>query len=105
MKSVGNFASCFEKSAMEAYQMLQQVLKKDAMIHTQFCEWFECFKWGEKSIEDNVHSGHPLSSWNDEIIEKFCQEINEDHRFIISEISGYTRGTLSLFQQILTEDL
>lgn len=56
------FCFLLEKSATEAYQMLQQAFKEDAMNRTQIFEWFGHFKCGEMSVEDHAHSGHLSTS-------------------------------------------
>ncbi|GFT50365.1 uncharacterized protein NPIL_151711 [Nephila pilipes] len=78
----------FEKLATEAYQMLQQPFKMDAMTHTQFFECLGHFKRDEMNLL--ALSGCPSSYRNDETSEKIHQK-NEDRRFTIEEISEKTR--------------
>jgi len=91
--------------ATEAHEMLQKAFKEEALSRTQVFEWFARFKRGEMSVEDHPHSGRPSTSHTDENVEKIREQINEDHRYTIDEISEATGVSWSSCQQILTVDL
>lgn len=50
--------------------MLLRVFKEDAMSRTQVFKWFGQFKHGEMTVEEHTRSGCPLTSRNDEKVEK-----------------------------------
>ena len=99
------YCFCLGKTATEAREMLQKAFKEEALSHTQVFKWFARFKRGEMSFEDHPHSGHPSTSCTDENVEKIKKKINEDHWYIIDEISEATGVSWSSCQQILTVDL
>lgn len=52
--------------------MLRQALKENAMSRTQVIKWFwRSKRGGEMSVEDNVRSGRPSTSRNDETLKRF----------------------------------
>jgi len=57
------------------------------------------------SVEYHPHSGRPSTSRSDENVEKIRQEIKEDRRYTIDEISEAMGVTWSSCQRILTVDL
>lgn len=65
------FCSLFEKLATEAYQLLLQAFKEDAMSRTHWCGRF---RHGEMNLKDYVRFGHPASSQNHENVKKKCNE-------------------------------
>jgi len=93
------------KTATEAHEMLQKACKKEALNRTQVFEWFARFKRGEMSVEDHPHSGRPPTSRTDENVEKIREQINEDRRYTIDEISEATGVSWSSCQRFLTVDL
>jgi len=80
--------------------MLQKVFKEEALNRTQVFEWFARFKRGEMSIEYHPHSWHPSTSRTDENVEKIREQINEDRRYTIDEISEATFLSWSSCQRI-----
>jgi len=75
------------------------------MGHSQTFQWYSWFKAGRTSIDDDEHSGRPVSSSTPEMIERVRQIIREDHCLTIDGVSmlvGIIHGTC---HKILTEDL
>jgi len=62
---------CFKlgKNATECYEMLKTAFGEQAMGLSQTFQWFSGFKAGRTSIDDDEHSGRPVSSLS-EIIER-----------------------------------
>jgi len=54
----------------ETFQMLQQVYGEDCLSRTQCHEWYQRFKSGRTSIEDDPKSGRPSTSMDDDHVEK-----------------------------------
>ena len=98
------FCFCLGKTATETHRMLQKVFKEEALNRTQVFEWFARFKRGEMSIEYHPHSWHPSTSRTDENVEKIREQINEDRRYTIDEISEATFLSWSSCQRIWTSD-
>jgi hypothetical protein len=70
--------------------VLQKAFKEKALSRTQVFEGFALFKGGEMSVEDHPHSGPPSASRTDENVDKIREDINENRRYTIDEISGAT---------------
>ena len=54
--------SNWEKTFTEAFQMLQQAYGEDCLSRTQYHEWYQRFKSGRTSIEDDPKSGRLASN-------------------------------------------
>ena len=85
--------------------MLQKIFKEETLSRTQVFALFARVKRGKMSVEDHPHSGRPSTSRSDENVEKIRQEIKEDRRYTIDEISEAMGVTWSSCQRILTVDL
>ena len=69
---------CFKlaNTFMETIQMLQQAYGEDCLSHTQCHEWYQCFKSGRTSFEDNPKSGRPSTSMDDDHVGKVLAVIH-----------------------------
>ena len=97
---------CFRlgNTATEAHEMLQKAFKEEALSRTQVFKWFARFKRGEMSVEDHSHSGRPSTSRTDKNAEKIRENISEDRRYTVDEISEATGASWSSCQRIWTWD-
>jgi hypothetical protein len=68
--------------------MLQQAYGEDCLSRTQCYEWYQSFKSGRRSIEDDPKSGRPSSSTGDDHIEKLRSVIRENRRLTVREVSA-----------------
>ena len=59
-----------EKTFTGAFQMLQQAYGEDCLSRMQYHEWYQRFRSGRTSIENNNKSGRPSTSMYDEHVEK-----------------------------------
>ena len=84
--------------------MLQQAYGKDCLSRTQCYEWYQRFKSGRTSIEDDPKSGLPSSSTGDDHIEKVRSVIRENRRLTVCEVSEVVICKSSC-HTILTEKL
>ena len=84
--------------------MLQQTYGEDCLNRTQCYEWYQRFKSGGKSIEDDKKSGRSSSSTGDDHIEKVRSVIRENRRLTVREFSevGICKSSC---HTILTEKL
>jgi len=98
---------CFKlgKTFTETFQMLQQGYGEDCLSRTQCYEWYQRFKSGRTSIEDDPKSGRPSSSTGDDHIEKVRSVIRENHRLTIREVSEEVGICKSSYHTIMTDKL
>ena len=98
---------CFKlrKTFTVTFQMLQQAYGEVCLSHTQCYEWYQSFKSGGTSIEDDPKSGWPSSSTGDDHIEKVRSVICENRRLTIREVSKEVGICKSSCHTILTEKL
>src|SRR5215469_11371107 len=98
---------CFRlgKTFTETFQMLQQAYGEDCLSRTQCYEWYQRFKSGRTSIEDDPKSGWPSSSTGDDHIEKVRSVIRENRRLTVREVSEEVGICKSPCHTILTEKL
>jgi hypothetical protein len=61
------------KTAVEPYTVLKEAFKEEAMGKTQVYQWFNHFKRGEMSVEDQPRCGCPSTSRTDKKLEKFAR--------------------------------
>ena len=83
--------------------MLQQAYGEDCLSRTQCYEWYQRFKSGGKSIEDDPKSGRP-SSTGDDHIEKVRSVIRENRRLTVRDVSEEEGICKSSCHTILTEN-
>jgi len=93
------------KTFTETFQMLQQAYGEDCLSRTQCYEWYQRFKSGRTSIEDDPKSGRPSSSTGDDHIEKVRSLICENRRLTSREVSKEVGICKSSCHTILTEKL
>ena len=82
--------------------MLQQAYGEDCLSRTQCHEWYQRFKSGRTSIEDDPKSGRPSMSMDDDHIEKvICQ----NRRMTVREVAEDVGICKSSCHLILTDKL
>jgi hypothetical protein len=93
------------KTAAETVTMLKEAFKDEAMGQTQVYEWFNRFKRGEMSVEDQLHYGHTSMSRSEKNVGKLHHAVLEDCCQAIDEISEIKGVSGSSCQCVLMEDL
>jgi len=93
------------KTFTESFKMLQQAYGEDCLSRKQCYEWYQRFKSGRTSIEDDPKSGRASSSTGDDHIEKVRSVIRENRRLIIREVSEEVGIYKSTCHTILTEKM
>jgi len=83
--------------------MLRQAYGEDCLSRTQCYEWYQRFRSGRTSIEDDPKSGRPSSSTGDDHIERVRSVIRENRRLTIREVSEEVGTCKSSCHAILTE--
>ena len=74
---VRSFVSLWEKLQLKL-TMLKEAFKDEAMGGTQVYQWFNHFKRGEMSVEDQLHCGRSSTSRTDKNVEKVPQAVLAD---------------------------
>ena len=85
--------------------MLRQAYGEDCLSRTQCYEWYQRFRSGRTSIEDDPKSGRTSSSTGDDHIEKVRSVIRENRRLTTHEVSEEVGNCKSSCHTILTEKL
>ena len=62
----------------EIFQMLQQAYGEDCLSRTECHEWYQLFKSGRTSIEDDPKSGRLSTSMDDDHVEKALAVIRQN---------------------------
>jgi hypothetical protein len=87
---------CFKlgKTATDYYERLKIAFGEQVMGCYETFQWFSQFKPGRTSIDDDECSGRSVSSSMPEMIESVHQNICEDHRHTIDEVTVIAGSTL-----------
>ena len=67
--------------------MLQQAYGEDCLSRTQCYEWYQRFKSGRMSIEDDPKSGRASTSMDDDHVEKVLAVIRQNRRLTGREVA------------------
>jgi len=67
--------------------MLQQAYGEDSLSRTQCHEWYQRFKSGRTSIEDDPKSGQPSTSVDYDHVEKVLAVIRQNRRLTVREVA------------------
>ena len=71
-----------EKTFTETFQMLQQAYGENCLSRTQCHAWYQRFKSGRTSIENDPKSGRPSTSMDDDHVEKVLDVIRQNRRLL-----------------------
>jgi len=98
---------CFKlgKTFTETFQMLQQAYGEDCLSSKQCHEWYQHFKSGRMSIENDSKSGWPSTSMDDDHIEKVLAMICQNCRLTVCEVAEEVGICKSSCHLILTDKL
>jgi len=94
-----------QKRATETHEMLKLVYGNTAVTIKSVYKWFERFRNGYESVEDEERSGRPSTSKTKENVERVSEMIRSNRRLTITEISEYLNICYGFVQNILTTDL
>jgi len=67
--------------------MLQEAYGEDCLSRTQCHEWYQRFKLGRMSIEDDPKCGRPSTSMDDNHVEKVLALIHQNHHLTVREVA------------------
>ena len=85
--------------------MLQQAYGEDCLSRTKCHEWYQRFKLGSTSIEDDPKSGRPSTSMDDDHVEKMLAMIRQNRRLTVREVAEEVGICKSSCHLILTDKL
>ena len=85
--------------------MLQQAYGEDCLSRTQCHEWYQRFKSGRTSIEDDPKSGRPSTSMDDGHFEKVLAVIRQNRLPTVREVAEEVGICKSSCHLILTDKL
>ena len=85
--------------------MLQQTYGEDCLSRTQCHEWYQRFKSGRTSIEDDPKSERPSTSMDDDHVEKVLAVIRQNRRLTVREAAEEVGTCKSSCHLILTDKL
>jgi len=85
--------------------MLQRVYGEDCSSRTQCHEWYQRFKSGRTSVEDDPKSGRPSTSMDDDHVEKVLAVIRQNRRLTVREVAEEVGICKSSCHLILTDKL
>jgi transposase len=99
------FCFILGKSASETYELLQKKYGSDSLSRPMTFEWFEQFREGRESLEDDERSGRPTTSRNEQTIEKVCQLVMQDRRVTLRLLSVELNGSKDTIREIMLDDV
>jgi len=85
--------------------MLQQAYGEDCLSHTQCHEWYQRFKSGRTSIEDDPKSGRTSTSMDDDHVERVLAVIRQNRLPTVREVDKEVGICKRSCHLILTEKL
>jgi len=85
--------------------MLQQAYSEDCLSRMQCHEWYQHFKSGRTSIEDDPKFGQPSTSMDDDQVEKVLAVICQNHLMTVREVVKEVGICKSSCHLILTDKL
>ena len=98
---------CFKtgKTSSETYELLKTAFGDKCLSCSNVFVWFNRFKNGHKSVEDDPRPGRTSTSKTDENIVKVRDLVRSDRRLKIREMSHELNLSFYTVQSILTKDL
>ena len=99
------FCVKLNKSATERFASLTEAYGDATLSRTKVFKWHKAFKEGRENVEDDPHSGRPISSTNEQNVEVVRAVIAEDRRFSVRMIAEETGLDKSAVHRILTDHL
>ena len=92
-------------SKLKLSEEIQQMFGDVALSPTQTKEWFKRLKNGRESVESEPRSGRLCTSRNEEVKDQVREEVLNDRRVTVREITVEVGISTGSVHSILTEDL
>lgn len=102
-----NIKFCFKlkKPAKGAHEMLKSVYGDNVVTLKTVYKWYERFKNGHESVEDEQRSGRPSTSKTHENVQNVAQIVRANRRITIRELAEELNISYGSVQSILTDNL
>jgi len=84
------FCVKLNKSAIETFASLTKTYGDATLSRTMVFKWHKAFKEGRENVEDDPHSGRPISSTNDQNVEMVRAVTAKYRRMSVRMIAGQT---------------
>jgi len=75
------------KSVTEKFEMLKIAFREEATGRTQTYEWWERFKEGRSSVDDDPRSGRPSTSKTDDNVANVREVIRSNRPLTVREVA------------------
>ena len=98
------FCVKLNKSATETFASLTEAYGDATLSRAMVFKWHKAFKEGRKNVEDDPHSGRPISSTN-ENVEVVRAVMVKDRRLSVRTIAEETGLNRNTVHRILTDHL
>jgi len=99
------FCVKLNKSATETFASLTEACGDAILLRTMVFKWHKTFKEGRENVEDDPHSGRPISSTNDQNVEVVRAVMAKDHRLSVRMTAEETGLDKNAVHRILTDHL
>ena len=99
------FCVKLNKFATETFASLTEAYGDATQSRTMVFKWHKAFKEGRENVEDDPHSGRPISSTNDQNVEVVRAVMAKDRRLNVGMIAEETGLNKNAVHRILTEYL
>jgi len=93
------------KSFTETFEMVKIAFREEAMGRTQTYEWWNRFKEGRTSVDDDPRSGRPSTSKTDDNVANVREVIRSNRRLTVREVAEEVSISKTVCHEILTENL
>ncbi|BFY99223.1 hypothetical protein BsWGS_02263 [Bradybaena similaris] len=99
------FCVLLEKSPSETLALLNKAYGATAMKKSQVFEWHKRFREGRVNVGDDVRSGRPATSINNENIERVRNVARADKRLSVAKIASEVGISVGSCHTILHNEL
>ena len=99
------FCVKLNKSATETFASLTEAYGDATLSRSVVFKWHKAFKEGRENVEDDPHSGRPISSTNDQNVELVQAVMVKERRLSVRVIAKETGLDKNAVHSILTDHL
>lgn len=104
-RAVIKFHAKLGKNASETFRLMQQVYRDDCLSRTVVFEWHKRFLGGRETLEDDKHTGRPISVRTPEMMQKVRDFVAEDRNASLRMMEEALNINKETIRTILHEDL
>lgn len=104
-RAVIKFNAKIGKSPSETFRLMQEAYGDNCLSRTQVFDWHKRFLEGRESLEDDKHTGRPISVRTPEMIEKIREFVANDRCATLRMMAEELNIDKETIRVILHEDL